>query len=291
MTSEGSPVLEFLKNLDRRWIFLLMGVAVSLPILFQVSFPEQPTQIVQDAFDAVERLPAGSRILMVLDYDPGSQGELGPMSAAITRHACEKHHKLYFMTLWPLGIPMIQNELALIAQEYPDLKYGGSFVNLGFKSGEEGVIKVIVGDLRGMFQTDHAGTSLDQIPMTKDIKNVRDMDLIASIGAGHPGSKEWIQYAGEPYKIPVISGATGVSTPQLYPYYPQQMTGLLGAIKGAAEYEQALINKYPDIGQIPSAREGLRRMGPQLVAHLLMVFLIMLGNVIFFLDRRKGAAR
>ena len=36
--------------------------------------------------------------------------------------------------------------------------------------------------------------------------------------------------------------------------------------------------------------EGQRRMGPQLFAHLLMVFLIILGNVIFFAQRRRGGA-
>ena len=31
---------EFLKDLDRRWIFLLMGVAVAVPVLFKLQFPE-----------------------------------------------------------------------------------------------------------------------------------------------------------------------------------------------------------------------------------------------------------
>ena len=36
--------------------------------------------------------------------------------------------------------------------------------------------------------------------------------------------------------------------------------------------------------------EGQRRMGPQLFAHLLMVLLIILGNVIFFAQRRRGGS-
>ena len=44
----------------------------------------------------------------------------------------------------------------------------------------------MVSDLRRFFQTDHTGTSLDKIPMLKDIKNVREMDLIVSVGSGHP---------------------------------------------------------------------------------------------------------
>ena len=56
-------MLNVLRHLDRRWIFLVMAVAVALPFLFQVSFPEQPTQMVQDAFDAIEKLPEGSPAL------------------------------------------------------------------------------------------------------------------------------------------------------------------------------------------------------------------------------------
>ena len=69
------------------------------------------------------------------------------------------------------------------------------------------------------------------------------------------------------------------------------MTGLLGAIKGAAEYEQAVINGYPHLKDNDAAQEGLRRMGPQLVAHILVVSLIVLGNVIFFMEKGRRTAR
>ena len=36
--------------------------------------------------------------------------------------------------------------------------------------------------------------------------------------------------------------------------------------------------------------EARRRMGPQLIAHLLMIALIVAGNVIYFTDRRKGGS-
>jgi hypothetical protein len=42
---------------------------------------------------------------------------------------------------------------------------------------------------------------------------------------------------------------------------------------------------------VPPARylEGIRRMGPQLVAHVLMILLIIAGNVIYFVGRRREA--
>lgn len=66
--------------------------------------------------------------------------------------------------------------------------------------------------------------------------------------------------------------------------------GVLGAIKAAAEYEAAIDEVYPDIAANKKAQEAKRRMGPQLVAHSLMIGLILLGNWIFFEGRKRGEA-
>ncbi len=284
-------MIETLRQLDRRWIFLAMLIAVALPILFQKTFPETPTPIVRKVFDAVESLPPGSPVLLAFDYDPGSAGELDPMGVAFVRHCAEKRLKMYFVALWPLGPRMIEDKIQRILQvEFPDLKYGEDYVNLGFKSGGEGVIQVVVTDLKKFFTADNAGTSLDNLPMTRDLKNIQEMKLILNVSAGTPGTKEWVQYAATPYHIPTASGCTGVQAPLFYPYYPNQLVGLLGAIKGAAEYESALGERYPRFAA-PEKNEGIRRMSPQLVAHLLMVGLIVLGNVIYFADRWRGVRR
>ena len=83
-------------------------------------------------------------------------------------------------------------------------------------------------------------------------------------------------------------GVTGVSAPLYYPYIPRQLHGLLGAIKGAAEYEQLVIDKYGGPNPDPKYIEGLRRMGPQLVAHLLIIGLIIVANVLYFTDPSRA---
>ena len=45
---------------------------------------------------------------------------------------------------------------------------------------------------------------------------------------------------------------------------------------------------YGDAGSPGAYSEARRRMGPQLVAHVLMILLIVVGNVAFFAERRKG---
>ena len=161
-------------------------------------------------------------------------------------------------------------------------------MNLGFKPGNEGVLKVIATDMKKLFTTDYAGNPIDDVEMMREIKSVQDMKLVLNVSAGYPGTKEWVQYIATPYKIPIAGGCTGVQAPLLYPYIPNQLQGLLGAIKGAAEYEAAIAAKYPRWAN-PRYNEGLRRMGPQLIAHILIVLLIILANIIYFAERRREA--
>ena len=290
-------MLEFFKTLDRRWIFLLMFLSVSIPILLQLQFPEEPTGLAKAVFDEIEVLKEGDPVLLAFDFDPGSEGELGPMATAFVRHCCEKKLKMYFIGLWPVGPQMIDDNInKVIKADFPKLEYGKDYVNLGYKPGNEGVIKVIVTDLRELYTTDDKGTNVDQIEMMDGINSVQDFNLVINVSAGYVGTKEWVQYAATPYpeKIRLVSGCTGVQAPLLYPYIPQQLKGLLGAIKGAAEYEKLVIDKYDrEQGREPDGKylEGIRRMGPQLVAHILMIVLIIVGNIIFFIEKKQEAKR
>lgn len=289
-------MFDFLRTLDRRWVFLLMGLAIAVPILLQLQFREHPSRLVETTFELIDELKPGDRVLLSFDFDPASEGELGPMATAFVRHCCEKRLKMYFIALWPVGPQLVENTIEnVIRRDFPELVYGEDYVNLGFKSGGEAVIKGIVVDLKQLYTTDMRGTNIDQIPMCRGLRNIREMKRIISVSTGFPGIKEWVQYAGTRYpEFKVIGGCTGVQAPYLYPYIPEQLPGLLGAIKGAAEYEELLRRRY-GTGEDEATRhldprytEGIRRMGPQLIAHLLMIGLIVVGNVIYFVQRARG---
>ncbi len=308
-------MFEFFKNLDRRWIFLMMFLSVAIPIIYigitGKTFPEEPTNLSRAVFDAIEDLPHGSKILLSYDYDPASEGELSPMATMFAYHCAAKSHKMYFMALWPVGPQMVDDTIERVLKEdFPHLEYGKDYVNLGYKSGYEGVIKVVITDFRELYSTDTRGTPWSAIPMCQDVASVQDMDLLVNVSAGYAGTKEWVQYAVTPYpRLKMVAGCTGVQAPLLYPYIPEQLHGLLGAIKGAAEYEALVVEKYGygmarrDANGEPVRNaagefvvegrysEGKRRMGPQLVAHLLMIALIIVGNLVYFVERRREARR
>ena len=99
-------LLSTLGSLDRRWIFLLMLWCVLVPIYYIGStgqtFPEVPSALSQATFDEIERLAEGDRVLLAFDYDPTSEGELGPMATAFVKHVAAKRLRMYFMALWPV---------------------------------------------------------------------------------------------------------------------------------------------------------------------------------------------
>jgi hypothetical protein len=274
------------KEVDRRLIFVFIGIAVSVPLLFRISFSEKATPIVKAVFNKIEDLPEGSKILLSYDYGPSMSPEVEPMSNAFVRHALAKNHKVYFMCLWATGQSLIATAIdSIVKKEFPDKVNGVDYVNIGFKAGGTGVLNVIITDFRKMYLTDVDGVDLDSVPIFKGVRSLKDMDLLVSIGGGYPGVKEWVLFAAEPGNIPTAGGCAAVSAPLLYPYYPRQLVGLLGGIKGAAEYESELKRVYSRFANMPTP--GIAMMGPQTLAHLVVMAFIVIGNIAFFITKRR----
>jgi len=285
---------QFLNQLDRRWVFLAMLLAVAVPLLCGFSSPAALSPDTRAVFERLENLPDGSRIALAIDYDPSSEAELHPMAIAFVRHCVLKRHKMYFVTLWPTALPVIDRLVRqVIEKEFADRKlvYGEDYILLGYQPGEQVAIQVLANDIRKSKTRDDRGQSLDSLPMMRDVRGLKELDLLINVSAGYPGAKEWVQYAGVSTGLPIAVGSVGVQVPMLLPYIPKQMIGLVGALRGAVEYETALADQYPAVfrpeaaGAIPLANIGQRRMGPQLWAHLLIVTLILIGNVLFLTGR------
>ncbi len=275
------------QDVDRRIIYLFVGATVSLAIIFRLEFGEVATPIVKSVFDKIENLPPGSKIVLSFDFDPAMAPEVHPMANAFIRHILEKKHRLYFMSLWATGQSLLSVSLNdVLKPEFPDAKYGVDYCNLGYKAGNEGVLNVVITNFRKMFPSDANGNSLDSLPMFKDVESLKDMDLLISVGGGKPGVKEWVLYAGDPGKVPTAGGSAAVSTPLLYPYWPRQLIGLLGGTKGAAEYEAQLVKIHPRFQD--KTMPALRMMGPQTMAHVVIISFIVIGNVAYFRSRKRG---
>jgi hypothetical protein len=274
------------REVERRVIFVFIFVAVAAPILFPITFQEKASKVVRDLFDTIENMPEGSHVLIAFDFDPAMAPEVQPMANAISRHCLDKNLKVIFMSLWATGQSLMTTTLnSIILPEFPEKVDGVDYINIGYKAGNEGVLNVIVSDFRRMFPTDVNGVPLDSTEIFKGIESCRDLDFIAALGGGKPGPKEWILFVGDPGNVPVGVGVAAVVAPQLYPYYPRQIVGILGGVKGAAEYESELARTHPRFDKVE--KPGLKMMGPQTLAHIVIMAFIIIGNVAFFRTRKS----
>ena len=279
-----------LGSLDRRIIFLIVGLSVLIPLLKPewVDLPIRPTPESQIVFDEINKLNAGDKMLLSFEYSPSTKPEIHPMAIAILKHLYAKNIQVYGFALWPDGNFMSTEAFSEVSDDY-DKKYGVDYVNLGYKPGGEAVIKGIASDIRTLYTVDLQGTSINDIPMMKDVVNIEDFDFVFSLSAGYPGSKEWVQYACDPKDIPFSTGCTSIQVTDIMPYVENdQIRGILAGMPGAAEYEslvEAELQKMEIAGK-PGEASGM--MAAQSIAHVVIVLFIIFGNISYFITRKRN---
>ena len=96
-------IAERMLRIDRRIIFLVIGLCTLFPLLFPVGLPIRISSEVRGVYDYIDGLPEGSVFLLSLDFDPASKPELYPQAIAILRHAFRKNLRVVAMTLWVSG--------------------------------------------------------------------------------------------------------------------------------------------------------------------------------------------
>jgi len=288
--AEKTGILDRIETLDRRWVFLVMFVAISVPLFVKLSLPIKVSPAVQGFYDAVDALQPGDVVYLAADYDPGSKPELDPMLDNVLDHLFRHDVKIVSATLWPAGAPLLERGLREVGEGDHGKVYGVDFVNLGFKEGKENVMVQLGKSFRAIFPTDYYQTPVEELPILAAkredgsfaVDKFEDVKLLVNISAGYPGTKEWVQQVRTRYNIPLVSGCTAVSAPEYYPYVQSgQLSGLLGGLAGAAEYEQLT-------GRIGWASTG---MDAQSLGHVCIIVLILLGNIVYFLNRiKRGGA-
>jgi len=274
----GAGWAERLLKLDRRYIFLIIAAGTALPLLFPVNLPVMVTPRVKAAYDTIDALPAGSTVLLSMDYEPDTMAELQPMAIAVLRHCFQRDLNVIGMTLYSAG-PGLSEPALRIAAEMEHAERNKDYVFLGYKSGFQTVMIGFGESIRQQYPVDFYQTPLDSIPMMRGINSYADIDLVVNLTASS-AAEYWIQFAVGRYHMPMVLGATAVMATDYYPYLSsKQILGLIGGMKGAAEYER-LMDYFGD------ARRG---MDAQSLVHVLVVFLVILGNVALFASRRREA--
>lgn len=291
-----------LMDLDRRWIFLLVAIGTLVPLIVPIGLAVRPTAPVQAIFDRIEELPPGSVIMLSFDYGPSTAPENDPMAKALLRHCFARGVKVVNIALFPNGgLTVLNSALAEVTGDYPaelaaarPLVPNVDYANLGYKDGAQPAMRQMAVNMHAVFPSDAGGTPLAEIPLMGQVRNYDDIALVVSFATGILG-EYWANLVNAQFGTPVAVGCTAVSTPKYYAYYQAgQMLGLIGGLKGASEYEELLLRKYPAFREV-YGRTGYytatKGMDVQSIVHLIIVAFIVLGNYIYLASRRANVAQ
>lgn len=266
-----------LGNIDSRWIYLAIFLSVLLPLFKPLGLPITVSQTTRDTYDFIQALPPGADVIVSPSFSPSSDAEVLPQMMAVLKHLMTKKVHLTWVNLNVEGIMYAEKSMAQLKDAY-GYKYGTNYVILPFLPGMETAVASMASGFRQVFQTDVYGTPLSEIPLMQNIRSISDYDLVIDFNTGDTGIY-YLQQV-QPKGVPVIVGASGVTVPYLMPYLDtRQLAGLLGGLRGAAEYE------------ILTGTRGVavQGMDAQSLSHGVTLLFIIAGNIAYLVGR-KGRA-
>lgn len=277
-------ILKKLGQLDRRIVYLLLTLAVILPLIFSINVRTHVDRSTLGLFNAIERIEPNNKAVMIsVDYSPDMAAELDPMTMAVLRHCFARNVRVIVMSMYLQGAALAERAVAQAAEEFHK-RPGTDYVMMGYRPGGAVIIMNIGENIRKAFPADYYGTPFDSLPMMKNIRNYQDIPVVLTLAStGVVGT--WVIYAGTRYKANIASGVTAVMAPDYYPFLQTgQLLGQLSGMKGAAEYEQLIVDK----GYYPRKDMASRAMNAISSSHLLLIALIIVGNIAYFASSRTS---
>jgi hypothetical protein len=286
-TKQQGDIWSSLLRIDRRIIFVFIFVALVVPFLIpSLTVPVEIQRPAQDLFDAVAALPEGSEVIISFDYGPSTIPELSPMAIALARHCFSRDIRIYATAFYMEGPAIGEALLRQVADEYGKEEHV-DFVNLGFKpGGPPAVIMGLASSVSQVFPTDKNNTPLEDIPAMQYFQKLTDIELCISLSAStYP--EAWAGYAWARVGVPCGGGVTAVMAADFYAFLDTgQLVGCLMGMKGAAEYEQLLVDNEIDLD---AHGDATRAMPPQSMAHLVIIVFVAIGNVAMYMSGRTGS--
>jgi len=277
------PWYKRLMGIDRRVLYIIMVLAIAIPMFYPLGLPVPSDEPTQAAYDYITSLPAGSKILYSLDTSASGITELKPAFDVLVRKSFELGHKVYFIALWAEGNSFAKIWGDPITTEYK-AEYGVDYCNLGYQPSYQSFLEQSRSDLYGACNggVDANGAKLTTIPMMKNVTKAKDFTCVVTFNSGDPGPTAWIQQWNSTESVPIVSSSVAVNTPTMTNYYQAGLLkGNVSGLSGAAYLEKIA-------GKLGAATGG---MDSQSMGHVVIILFLILGNIGYFAARKAGEVK
>jgi hypothetical protein len=301
-------IFEKLQNLDRRYIYLVVALAIIVPFMIPYNSKTYTTETTESIYQLVDSYAGrpDRAMLISFEHDASTMPELYPMEIALLRQCFLRHVKVFMICWQPTTAPLIDYVVNMVKEEFPDVKSGVDYCNFGFKPIYLPLILGMGDDISTAVETDAEGRNIANLPIMQNIKNYNEMNFVIEF-SGSIAATTWVNYARARFGANVAAGVTAVMAAEQYPYIQTgQLIGMMGGLKGAAEYEKLVDlfaqqdrkfskeiarSEHPNILTMnPKFTKARIGMNAQTVAHVMILVFIIVGNIGFFITRRNKKA-
>jgi len=290
--------------MDRRIIFAMVFICLIIPYIVNIKLPQPIDGGTQGAYDTIERLYEENKkrveegkpkkiAIVCCDWEASTKAECWPITMGIMAHLYSREIPFALLSFFPEGPRFAQFCLDDLQKQgirpgikggpdidYSKITYGTDFCNWGYKYANLPVYRAMAKNLYSIVKQDIKGTPIREVPMMREVESLFDVGIVFHC-AGSGMISYWIQFVQPDIKFALIGGVTGIMGPEFSPFLSSgQLSGLLIGMGGAYQYEQLM-----NIEGL-----GTKGMPGQNFAHMWIILAMILGNVGFFLLKRKRAS-
>jgi hypothetical protein len=228
-----------------RWIIAILLLTITFSVLWWngniMPLPGPPAIPEENlaAISLVDKIGAGDKVLVAVEYQPGLSGELEAASAALLDDLVWSDAQLVLVSSQPIGPGLAD---AFLQRQFSDSAYisNRQYVNLGYLSGGAAGLLNFALDPRQA----KPEMKWNQEPL-QSIQTIRDFALVLVITDDPDVARSWVEQVQplldlNQQSIPLVMVVSAQAEPLVYPYYsttPRQVSGLVSGISGGAFYE------------------------------------------------------
>lgn len=277
-----SSILNKIRDLDSRIIYAILIISLLIPYVRPLGLPIPIGDEIEDYYELITTIEEGSVIAIELASDPSTIPQLRSAHQITILKLLERNCKLVFFHMRDDAQPLHEEMMEWVLENFPLADkpvYGEDWVNLGYLVDAESTVAALASGVKDFVSSDAYDNELSSLPMLDEIEDGSDFDLVI----WNDGSRGIFAYMlrqwQEVYGTPLVVIAVSINKPTVMPYLQsgQVSAGSFG-IDGSAQLEY--ISGY--VGDATKATE------PGSLAGLSIMMLLIIGNVVYFIQKSRG---
>jgi len=224
-----------------KWLYIIVFVAIAALLISPIALPIKVNRWTKAYYEYVQKLPAGSLVIVSPDFAAAAYSELGFATQDVLKHLWLRGANVIIVG-FVADAPNMADQALRALQGYiaqNNIVYGQDFVALPLIAGGDTGRVALAEKGKALLTTDVYGTPVSQIPILQGFNTAKDIKLVVGIdmSSGYSWSSMWYI----PYQVPVAGcgPVTGMHT-TLTNFDAGLFVGAIVGLSGTAEYESLL---------------------------------------------------